>query len=160
MLDVDAAASPLELPKVHNVGLEARNEVETSESPVLIALADEEYGGAPFDLNDRPITKLDRASDPGVKFQEGFPSPGHMVGHPYIEETPPMITVLATATDLSCSSVRMMQPSQSLFTTLIAGSPRTISPLNIFCRMGKFKCLNLACHFNEDSSALAPGQTS
>jgi hypothetical protein len=52
MLDVDAAASPLELPKVHNVGLEARNEVETSESPMLIALADEEYGGAPFDLND------------------------------------------------------------------------------------------------------------
>jgi hypothetical protein len=67
MLDVDAAASLLELPKAHNVSLEVQNEVDTSESLVLTALANEEYGAAPFDLNDRPITILDQASDPRVK---------------------------------------------------------------------------------------------
>jgi hypothetical protein len=58
MLDVDATAT-LELSKALNVGLEARNDVDTSESPVLTALANEEYGVAHFDLNDLPITKFD-----------------------------------------------------------------------------------------------------
>jgi hypothetical protein len=49
----------------------------------------------------------------------------------------------------------MMQPSQSLFASLIVGSPRTISPLYSFCNVGKFKCPNLACHFHKDSSTLA-----
>jgi hypothetical protein len=59
MLDVDAAASLLELPKAHNVGLDARNEVDTGESLVLTVFADEEYGAMPFYLNDGPITKFD-----------------------------------------------------------------------------------------------------
>jgi hypothetical protein len=76
MLDVDAAASLLKLPKAHNVGHEAWTEVDTSDSSVLTSFADEVYGVVPFDLNDRPITKFDRALDPGVKLREGFLSPG------------------------------------------------------------------------------------
>jgi hypothetical protein len=67
VLDVDTTASVLELPKAHYVGLYARNEVDIGEPPVLTGFADKEYGVAPFDLNDRPITKLDPASDPEVK---------------------------------------------------------------------------------------------
>jgi hypothetical protein len=59
MLDVGAASSLLELPKAHNVGLEAWNEVDTGESLVLTTFADEEYGATPFYLNDGPITKFD-----------------------------------------------------------------------------------------------------
>jgi hypothetical protein len=100
MLDIDAAASLLELPKAHNVGLKAQNEVDSSESPVLTASSDEEYGAVPFDLNDRPITKFVRASDPGVKLREGFPSLGHVVGRPHVEDPPPVITVLTAGADL------------------------------------------------------------
>jgi hypothetical protein len=101
MLDVDVAASLLELLKAHNVDLEAQNEVDTSKSSVLTALSNEEYGVAPFDLDDRPITKFDRATDPEVKLQEGFPSPGHLDGRPHVKDPPLVITMLTAGIDLS-----------------------------------------------------------
>jgi hypothetical protein len=64
MLNVDQAATFVQLPEAHNVCLEVRDEVDPRQPLVLIVVPHEQDCSSTFNVDNGAVTKLHRPADP------------------------------------------------------------------------------------------------
>jgi hypothetical protein len=87
--------------------------VDTGEQSVITRLDDEDDGADTFDLHTGGITKLDGASDIGVKLIEELPSIGHVMGGVGVKAPPTSLIVAGAVVEEGvCSRLIKVEESR------------------------------------------------